>query len=52
MRYGKFCLGKELRNAAMGKKTKLPPELLVFLAVDRYPAIQKRIAKAFAITER
>lgn len=50
MNYCKFSLDKELKKAAMGKKTKLDVGLLLYLALDHYPAIQKRIAKAFDIT--
>lgn len=50
MNYCKFSLDRELKKAAIGKKTKLPVGLVLYLALDHYPKVQKRIAKAFSIS--
>ncbi len=41
----------ELKKAAKGKKTKVDVGLLLYSALEGYPAIQTRIARAFGITE-
>ncbi len=50
MSYGKFRVTDELKKAARGKKTKLPVGLLVYLALDDYPHIQKLVGEAFNVS--
>lgn len=51
MTYVRFNVNHELKNVAQGKKTKADVRLVLFLALKDYPAIQRRICKAFSITE-
>lgn len=51
MRYVKFNIDEELRNAAKGKKTKLPVCLLLYWELADYPHIQRLIGRHFSITE-
>jgi hypothetical protein len=39
----------ELKKAAQGKKTKVDVSILLYNALEGYPAIQGRIARAFGI---
>ena len=45
-----YNIDRELKKAAQGKKTKVPVGLLLYQALEHYPAIQKRIATAFEMT--
>jgi len=47
----KVNMDVELCKAARGRKTKLPVELLIHGALCDYPAIQRRVARLFGITE-
>ena len=51
MRYVRFSVEEELVKMVRGKKTKVDVRHLLYLAVDRYPAIQKQIEKAFSSTK-
>ena len=46
--YVKLRIDEELK----AKKTKLPAEIVVYSALWRYPAIQKKLRRAFGISER
>ena len=50
MAYAWINVTEELRKAANGKKTKIDPGLVVYLALEDYPHIQKLVAKALEIT--
>ena len=49
MLYVKFDVVTELKKAAQGKKTKVDVGTLLHMALEGYPAIQRRIARAFGI---
>lgn len=51
MAFCKFNLNEELKKATKGRPTKMPVGLVLYLAMDNYPAIQKRIADSFGIIE-
>jgi len=50
MSFGRYKLATELKKAAQGKKTVLPVGILLVQATEGYPAIQRRIARAFAVS--
>jgi hypothetical protein len=51
MEYVCFDKWEELEKAAKGKKTKVDLELLLYLVLNDYPAIQRNLGKAFGIRE-
>lgn len=51
MSYTKFNVADELQKLAQGKRTKVDPEMLVYLSLDPHRGLQKKVAKAFGITE-
>lgn len=50
MTYVRFNVNRELKKAARGKPTKIPVLDLVYIALNKYPVIQKQFAKAAGIT--
>lgn len=51
MNYCRYNITKELTKVTGGKKAEEDIGLLLYFALSHYPATQKRIAEAFAITE-
>jgi hypothetical protein len=51
MKYVRFNVNDELEKVANGKKTKVDVGLLLYIATDKYPVAQRRIAKTFSIIE-
>ena len=51
MAYCKTNINEELEKAEKGKKTRVPVGILLYNALRDYPAIQRKIAAAFSITE-
>jgi hypothetical protein len=51
MRYCRYNLDKELKEASQGKKTKEEIGLLLYFALQDRPVLQKCVARAFSITE-
>ena len=48
---GKFDILTEFDKLLNGKKTKLDPEMVLYLALDNNRPVQQKVAKAFGITE-
>ena len=51
MQYCRYNIDEELKKVTEGKKAKKDVPLLLYSALFDYPAIQRRIADAFSITE-
>jgi hypothetical protein len=49
-KYIRLDMSKELKKARSGKPTKLPVELVLYESLRGYPAIQRKLAKAFDIS--